>query len=1285
MEYTGERYVPGELNAQAGYEHYHRYASTIPYAKGRRILDLASGEGYGTSLLASVASEIIGIDIDKQAIAHSSSQYIRSNLKFIQGSIFDIPIHDQRFDLITCFEAIEHVREQEKVLDEVLRLLSDDGLFMVSTPNKLVFTDEANQIWPWHVKEFYYSEFQEFLKNKFQDVIFLGQKVLTGSMIWPLEILETGQQAADNIFIQKHERGIGLVDAHQQKPMFFLAIASKRDLTELRKQIRANYLVDISLDLLKEKNNWIEKFKSDIEILNKIIQSKDADLANINNLLQHKDMELTNVSLLLQSREKEIENQTNSIKIKEDGFTAIVQEKEVELTNTKDLYLASKIELANIKNQLEATNVYIQRKEQDIRIALSALAGIHATMEWRLAQRIRSYANRLLPPGSISRKLAGMILRTIWNRSTNKGLKEKPVSAIPPLIPEVTVDGSPKIIDCAVCTIASKNYLSSVRVLAESIRKTNPSISMYVLLVDKVDGIFDPTNEPFQIITLDELNNIPNPQHFKFKYTSIELNTAAKPYFLEYLIEKKGLKKVCYFDPDIYVFQSLQGLWDLLNGYSIVLTPHITQPYEDDRKPSELEINLAGIFNLGFIGISDNETSRSFLQWWKERMYDYCFMAPAAGMHVDQNWINFAPVMRDNVFILRDPAYNIAYWNLHYRGKRLMFSGNNSLLIDEQPVIFYHFSGLNLENLEKISVHQDRYTLSDLPNLRPLFEWYRSLLIKHGYSDTRKWSYAYGYFDNGSAIPFFARQMYNDLGSEELKKVGDPFFTRGNFSFFSWLNEPVDNKSSERIITRLHMELYRLRKDLHAAFPDPLGRDRAAFRNWMDTGAVRDYNLDKSFIPADHVETSRSLSDRFVKLLFSTRYLIGKSARTLFKNNEKVKKALKTIEQALFRSVLAQTPVLTFEQAPPPHTLPPFGINLSGYIQGEFGVAEGSRASIQAIESAQIPFVLNNIKASIHRDYDLTYGRFSEKNPYRINLMHVNADVIQEYIKEKNTAYLDNRYNIAYWFWELSNFPSKWQSSFKSLNEIWVASTFCQESIAKVSPIPVVKMTFPIHINETQIVSDRKKFGLPKDKFLFLFSFDYLSIFERKNPLGVLRAFNSTFGGRDDVLLVLKGINMEHTPEKEALLAGEVNRPNIRLMHGHLNRRDMLTLIATCDSYISLHRSEGFGLGMAQAMYFGKPVIATGYSGNMEFMNQNNSFPVKYKLTELEQDYGPYEQGNVWAEPDPDHAGHLMQLISRNTVDVRKVAEQAKYDIQTKMTPAVTGREILDRLKLQIK
>src|SRR6266702_2940682 len=161
LEWTGERYVPWMEGAEIGYEHLHRYAFATQFVRNKRVLDLASGEGYGSSLLARTAKTVIGVDIDEQTVQHARNKYIRPNLEFKIGSIMDVPISGARlFDVVVCFEALEHVDDHDKVLGEAKRLLVPDGLFFVSTPNKRLYTDEPHFNNPFHVHEVYFDEFK---------------------------------------------------------------------------------------------------------------------------------------------------------------------------------------------------------------------------------------------------------------------------------------------------------------------------------------------------------------------------------------------------------------------------------------------------------------------------------------------------------------------------------------------------------------------------------------------------------------------------------------------------------------------------------------------------------------------------------------------------------------------------------------------------------------------------------------------------------------------------------------------------------------------------------------------------------------------------------------------------------------------------------------------------------------------------------------------------------------------------------------------------------------------
>ena len=1060
------------------------------------------------------------------------------------------------------------------------------------------------------------------------------------------------------------------------------------------------------------KNNVLEKHTGEIALLEKMVQSKNQEISLLQDLVATKNLYVESIireKETEQARLRELLSTVNVENIKLQGINSSTQN---ELNSLKELHAATNSqlaalmegnnrkadELANAKNQLLATQTTIQRKDQELRAAVSFMEELNRSKGWRLVGRYRSLLDRLVPAGSFRRRVYSLPFKLYRRIRKNPVQQPLPVpqgvdshSGVEQPDPTELRTGVNRKLS-AVCTIASKNYLGMVRVFAESMKRTNPGIPVYVLLVDEVENKFDPVGESFHLISIGELDNIPDPQQLFFKYNPIELNTAVKPYFLEYLFIQYHLEKVCYFDPDICIFSRLDGLWDLLANQAMVVTPHITTPYSDDHHPSEIEINLAGVFNLGFIGVSNVPVTADFLRWWKNRMHDYCYMNPSAGMHVDQNWVNFAPAMHDGVFILRDPAYNIAYWNLHERGNRLRFD-EEKLYIDDRPAAFFHFSGLDPIDIEAISKHQDRYRLSDFPLLRPLFEYYRDQLNSRDQERIRQWRYAYNEFDNGIKIPQVARSLYSQLGYEQMQRFGNPFSASGVNSYYSWINQPGEGSTSsmQPVLTRLHMEIYRSRPDLQKAFPEPLGGDRERYAYWFRENGTNEYNLDPVLLPEEAPSDPSKNSDRsptrFPRrlvhdVLISVRQFLKGYLLRIFPKNSRFVNRLRDLDKKYYKKIV-------YTGFPSPNKAPqsplPFGVNVAGYIHGEFGTAEGARASIRSLAAVNIPTAMNNVDTHVHRHEDFSFDNISDTNPYKVNLVHVNADQSHEFVNQKGRKYLFDRYNIGYWFWELSRFPEQWHSAFEYFHEIWVASKFTQESIARSSPIPVVKMTFPVKLDENQGVPNRTLFSLPEHKYLFGFMFDYLSLMERKNPFGLIEAFRNAFNQDDEVMLVIKTINSEYAPEKAALLQEGARGCNVRFIDRHVTPYEMSMLMASFDSFISLHRSEGFGIGMAQAMFLRKPVIATGYSGNMDFMDHNNSFLVRYKLVELEKDYGPYEKGNVWADPNLDHAAELMQLVVSNRPLAMKIAQRAETDVKSKMSFEITGQEMKARLLLVTK
>jgi glycosyltransferase involved in cell wall biosynthesis len=334
------------------------------------------------------------------------------------------------------------------------------------------------------------------------------------------------------------------------------------------------------------------------------------------------------------------------------------------------------------------------------------------------------------------------------------------------------------------------------------------------------------------------------------------------------------------------------------------------------------------------------------------------------------------------------------------------------------------------------------------------------------------------------------------------------------------------------------------------------------------------------------------------------------------------------------------------------------GVNIIGFAKGDFGLAEHMRLVTHSINTTAISFCVNNSGDTGH--HSTTNEELSEyiieDSPYLINLFTYNSDFIINYCKgayykDGKALVMKRQYNIGYGYWELSEYPEAWKVQDKYLNEIWAPSRFIKEVIDKYSTLPVIYMPIAVDF-KIPVNYNRLQFNLPENSLLFLFTFDLSSFSARKNPQAVITAFCKAFPveKKEHVTLVIKvnriHISEEHTLKVEALIKQIEFDPRIRIIDEVLDRSSILGLIHVCDCYVSLHRAEGFGLGMAEAMKMGKVVIGTNYSGNTDFMNEENSCLVNYKLVPVDKkEYIHVEGGAVWAEPDVNHASTYMKKV----------------------------------------
>jgi glycosyltransferase involved in cell wall biosynthesis len=362
----------------------------------------------------------------------------------------------------------------------------------------------------------------------------------------------------------------------------------------------------------------------------------------------------------------------------------------------------------------------------------------------------------------------------------------------------------------------------------------------------------------------------------------------------------------------------------------------------------------------------------------------------------------------------------------------------------------------------------------------------------------------------------------------------------------------------------------------------------------------------------------------------------------------------------------------------------PEGVNLIGYIRADMGLGVAARGLAAAFDAAGIPFNVINMQhgnTSSHTDLSWTHKEARDSH-YDVTVVCVNPDNSFYLRTQISPETLGDRYVIANWYWELPEMPDEWLAEFEYTDEVWAATNFIRDAMSSKAPVPVVRVPPVVQLSHGQTFS-RVQLGLPEAQFLFLAMFDTKSVLERKNPLGVLRAFKSAFA-RDDasVGLVLKFSNPDYEqPVLRELREELVGCKNVFLIDRLLTRDELTSLIAVCDCFVSLHRSEGFGLGPAEAMSLGKPAIITNWSGNTDYMTDDNCIPIDYELVQLGRDYGPYRAHQRWAEPDLKQAAQWMKRIFSEPALARQIGLRGRQTIRAEFSPEAVGKIVQGRLQ----
>ena len=357
------------------------------------------------------------------------------------------------------------------------------------------------------------------------------------------------------------------------------------------------------------------------------------------------------------------------------------------------------------------------------------------------------------------------------------------------------------------------------------------------------------------------------------------------------------------------------------------------------------------------------------------------------------------------------------------------------------------------------------------------------------------------------------------------------------------------------------------------------------------------------------------------------------------------------------------------------------GVNFYSPVGVVSGLGTAGRGYLAALRAAEIPLALVPVHEFFLHQSSVGSAERRQRPRFPISIVHVNADSVHRFLHYHARTFARARYKIGIWVWELPALRDESWSELRHFDEIWVPSAFCQRAVQAMTTKPVIVLPHVVEPKAAPQPGWREKLQIGADEFVFLYAFDAASFVERKNPHCLVDAFEAAFSGHDRVRLVLKASNTDQDSAFSGYLDALVERnPRCMVLRQTMETHEVAGLIRASNCYVSPHRTEGFGLTVAEAMALGVPVIATDYSGTADFVTEEVGFPLDYRLVEIDRDHGPYAKGAIWSDPSREHLQELLRGVVANPDAAAARGQRARARMRKDYSAAAVGRRIGERL-----